>query len=101
MVAKSTSLKKSQRVGTAIFAGWTLLVFLFYYFTLNFSVEVAIYDSLISNLLLGLGCFTFGNLLAYYQPKNSPALYVLGIAFILSILIVFLTNMALQYLILD
>ena len=101
MVARSTSLKKSRRVGMSIFAGWTLLVFLFYYYNLNFSLEIAIYDSLLSNSLLGLGCFTFSNLLAYYQPKDRPALYVLGIALILSILIVFLTNMALPYIIHD
>jgi two-component system LytT family sensor kinase len=101
MVTRPISLKKTQKVGFAIFCGWTVFVGLFYYFTLNFSIRVSTYDSLVSNILLALGCFTFSNLLAYYQPKNEPALYVLGIAFILSLTIVFLTNIILQHLIAD
>jgi two-component system LytT family sensor kinase len=101
MAAKPISLKKAQKIGIAIFCGWTVFVSLFYYFTLNFNVYISAYDSVVSNILLALGCFTFSNLLAYYQPKNEPALYVLGIAFILSLFIVFLTNLILQHLILD
>jgi two-component system LytT family sensor kinase len=101
MTTRPISLKKTQKVGMAIFCGWTVFVSLFYYYTLNFNIHISVYDSLVSNILLAIGCFTFSNLLAYYQPKNEPALYVLGISFILSLLIVFLTNLILQYLILD
>lgn len=101
MATRPISLKKIQKVGLTIFCGWTIFVFLFYYFTLNFSVYISTIDSLVSNILLGLGCLTFSNLLAYYQPKNEPTVYVLGISFILSLLIVILTNLILQHLISD
>jgi two-component system LytT family sensor kinase len=101
MATRPISLKKTQRAGAAIFCGWTVFVSLFYYFTLNFNVYISAYDSLVSNILLGLACYTFSNLLAYYQPKNEPTVYVLGVAFILSLLIVFLTNLILQHLISD
>jgi two-component system LytT family sensor kinase len=101
MATRPILLKKTQKVGVVIFCGWTVFVSLFYYFTLNFNVYISAYDSLVSNILLALGCYTFSNLLAYYQPKNEPALYVLGIAFILSLFIVFLTNLILQHLIVD
>jgi two-component system LytT family sensor kinase len=101
MATRKISLKKTQKVGVAIFAGWIVFVSVFYYLTLNFSIAISIYDSLVGNILLALGCLTFSNLLAYYQPKNDPALYVLGIAFIMSLIIVFLTNLIMPYIVFD
>jgi two-component system LytT family sensor kinase len=95
------SKRKTQRIAFAIFCGWTGFIVLFYHFTLNFNISISVFDSLCCNVLLALGCMTFSNVLGYYQPKNDLTLYVLVIAFMLSLLIVFLMQLTLQHLIHD
>jgi sensor histidine kinase YesM len=94
-------MKKMQKHALLIFCCWTGFVVLFYHFTLNFNIYISVFDSVCCNILLALGCMTISNVLGYYQPKNELTLYVLVIAFILSLIIVFLTKVVLQYLIHD
>jgi two-component system LytT family sensor kinase len=101
MASRIFALKRTQRVGLAVFCIWSIFIMLFNHFILNFSADIALYDSLATNILLALGCLTLGNLLGYYQPTGERVLYAIGIAFILSLIICYLTNQILSYLISD
>jgi two-component system LytT family sensor kinase len=101
MLSRLFAFKRAQRVGVAVFGIWTSFIILFNHFILNFSLYTSISESLSANVLLALGCLTLGNLLGYYQPTRGRVFYVLGIAFILSVIICFLTNLILSYLVYD
>ena len=76
----------------------TLACGLILYFELNFSWQIALADSVISNALLAFGCVTVSNMLGYYQPKNERMLFLVLLTSAFTVLIVFLGNYGLTYL---
>ncbi|TDO24409.1 sensor histidine kinase [Pedobacter duraquae] len=101
MTTRPLSQKRIQKSAAAIFFGWTVLVALLYYYTLNFSVYISIIDSLITNGLLGFACIALSNLLGFYQPKKDVTLYTVVVAFMLSLIIIFSGNLLLEQVIRD
>jgi len=59
---------------------------------------VSVSDSLITNVLLAMGCMILSNLLGYYQPKTETILFVLVLTVMLALLITFLSNVSLNFL---
>jgi two-component system LytT family sensor kinase len=101
MISRLFAFKRVQQVSLAVFCIWTLFIILFNHFILNFNLYISGLDSLVANLLLALGCLTLANLFGYYQPTRERVFYVIGIAFILSLIICYLTSLILGFLISD
>ncbi|RZJ86714.1 MAG: sensor histidine kinase [Chryseobacterium sp.] len=62
---------------------------------------MSIIDSVVTNGLLGLACVIFSNLLGFYQPKKDVVLYTLIVAFMLSMIVIFLGKIVLEQIISD
>ncbi|WP_316785188.1 sensor histidine kinase [Pedobacter frigiditerrae] len=73
-----------------------ICAFLIYY-TLDFSWQIALADSILSNGLLAIGCITLSNMLGYYQPKNEKMLFLLLLTIVLTLVVVFLAKYGLNY----
>ena len=71
---------------------------LMFYFLLNFSWQVSLADSGITNVFLAICCIIFSNLLGYYQPKDEPILFVFAITLILAAAITFSSTFLLNLL---
>ena len=69
-------------------ACWALIL----HFVLNFSWQVALADTILSNGLLAVGCVTLSNMLGFYQPKNEKLLFVLLLTLALTFIIIYLTE---------
>eukprot|EP01136_Pigoraptor_vietnamica_P041013 Opistho-1_new@13493 len=80
---------------------WTAVCGLILYFIFNFSVQLAIADTVISNGLLAVACVILSNLLGYYQPKNERMFFLLLLTVVLTFVTVFLARFALHFLFLD
>lgn len=85
----------------ALFVGWVSAFILLFYYTLNFSLLVAVADSLITNSLLAMACIILSNTLGYYQPKNETILFVFVLTLMLAGLITFISNVSLNYMFAD
>lgn len=68
------------------------------YFILNFSWQIALVDSLISNGLLAIACITLSNMLGFYQPKNEKMFFILLLTLVFTIVIIYLSKYGLNYL---
>jgi two-component system LytT family sensor kinase len=101
MTTRPLSLKKVQQIALPILLGWTALIVSIFYFFLHFDIRVSLTDGIITNLLLASGCIVVSNILGYYQPKTQATLYVLFISIVITIVIVSLDHIILDYLIPD
>ena len=101
MTTRPLSQNYIRKTAAGIFLGWTVLVALLYHFTLNFSVYISVVDSVVTNSVLGFACIAFSTLLGYYQPKKDVTLYTILVAFMLSLIVVFLCNYLLEMVIRD
>ena len=98
MTTTPLSIKQVKIVSGIILACWMILCAFFIYFTLDFSWQIALADSMMSNGLLAIGCVIISNMLGYYQPKNERMLFLLLLTAILTGVIVFLAKYGLNYL---
>ncbi len=74
---------------------WMGACFAFLYYQLDFVLEIAIADSVVSNLLLTAACISVSNLLGYYQPKNERILFTLAATAVLTFIVVYLSKLIL------
>jgi len=101
LTIRPLSVPQIQKFAFAIFLAWVaIFVFLFYY-TLNFSLPVAVADSVITNGLLVVACIILSNLLGYYQPKNETILFILVLTLMMALTITFGSKFALNLLFVD
>jgi two-component system LytT family sensor kinase len=92
------SIKQIKVVSSVILACWIAVCTLILYYILNFSWQIALADSIISNGLLAFGCIIVSNMLGYYQPKNEKMLVLLLITALLTAVVIFATKYGLNYL---
>ncbi len=98
MTTTPLSIKQIKIVSTVILGFWIGGCALLIYYVLNFSWQVSLADSLISNGLLAIGCIILSNMLGYYQPKNEKMLFILLLTAVLTLVILFLSKYSLNYL---
>lgn len=96
----TTPLSKPQikKIASIILICWQLACAAVLYFFFNFSWQIAIADSVVSNLYLATGCIVISNMLGYYQPKNEKLLYVLLVTVVISAIIVMASKYSLTLL---
>lgn len=98
MTTTPLSIKQIKVVSSVILACWIAVCTLIIYYILNFSWQIALADSIISNGLLAFGCIVISNMLGYYQPKNEKMLVLLLITSLLTVVVIFATKYGLNYL---
>lgn len=92
MTNRPLSVRKIQKIASAIFLGWVLIFICLFYSTLNFSWTISITDSVVTNGMLALACIILSNLLGYYQPKNETIIFILALTFIMALFITFMSK---------
>jgi two-component system LytT family sensor kinase len=95
------SVPKIKLISSIILLCWMTACALILFYLFNFSWQIALIDSTLSNVLLAVGCVMISTTLGYYQPKNDKILYVLLLTAALSFIIVFLSKLGLNYLMLN
>lgn len=98
MTTTPLSIKQIKTVSSLLLLCWMGVCAYLISGQLNIDPQIAIVDSLISNGLLALGCIVLSNMLGYYQPKNSKLLFILLLTAFLAVVVVFVTDYALDYL---
>ena len=53
--------------------------------TLNIPQNLALKDSVLSNIILGLTCWIISNIFYYYRPKGTKYIYVIILCLVLSV----------------
>lgn len=101
MTTRPLSLKRVQLIALPVLLGWTALIVLVFFYIFHFNLRIAVIDSAITNGLIALGCIVISNILGYYQPRSQTTLYVLFISLLITLVIIFLDHMMLDYLIVD
>lgn len=101
MTTTPLSVKQIKIISSIILVSWIVACAAIIYFILNFSWQIALVDSIISNSLLAIGCIIISNMLGYYQPKNEKMLFILLLTALLSLVAVYLAKYALNYLFLN
>lgn len=82
-----------------ILLGWTVLTFVLFYYVLHLDLRNSSIDAAVTNILLALACIIISNILGYYQPKKQATLYVLFISLLISLILLSLNHVTLDYLI--
>lgn len=95
MTTRPLSIPEIQRISIWFLIAWIAICAALFFFYLNFSWFISITDSLISNVLLAAACISVSNILGYYQPKNNRVFYVLILAVMLTVVIVYSTKLIL------
>lgn len=98
MTTTPLSIKQIKLVSSVILTCWIAACSLIIYYILNFSWQIALADSIMSNGLLAIGCIIISNMLGYYQPKNEKILVLLIITSLLTAVVVLATKYGLSYL---
>ena len=96
----TTPLSKPQikTIAGIILLCWQVACAAVLYFFFNFSWQISVADSVVSNLCLAFGCIVISNMLGYYQPKNEKLLYVLLVTLVISAAVVMASKYALTFL---
>ena len=96
----TTPLSKPQikNVAGIILLCWQVAGAAVLYFFFNFSWQIAVADSVLSNLYLAIGCIVISNMLGFYQPKNEKLLYVLLVTLVITAAVVVASKYSLTYL---
>lgn len=96
----TTPLSKPVIKNTAglILICWQAVSAAVLYYFFNFSWQIAVADSVISNLCLALGCIVISNMLAYYQPKNQKIAYVFLVTLAITAAVVLASFYSLSFL---
>lgn len=98
MTTTPLSVKQIKLISCVILVCWIAVCALIVYNILNFSLQIALADSLLSNGLLAIACIIISNMLGYYQPKNEKIFFILLLSGLLTAIIVFATKYGLNYL---
>lgn len=101
MTTRPLSLKKVQQIAIPILLGWTALTFILLHFVLHLNLHHSGIDAAVTSLLLALACIVISNILGYYQPKKQATLYMLFISLVISLVLLSLNHVSLDYLIPD
>ncbi len=101
MTTTPLSIHQIKMVSSIILICWITACASILYFLLEFSWQIALADSTISNGLLAIGCIIISNMLGYYQPKNEKMLFILLLTAVLSFVAVYLAKYGLNFLFLD
>jgi hypothetical protein len=96
----TTPLSKPQikNVAGIILLCWQAICAAVLYFFFNFSWQIAIADSVVSNTYLAIGCIIISNMLGYYQPKKQKLPYVVLVTVVISALVVIAARYSLAFL---
>lgn len=96
----TTPLSKPQikNIAGVTLICWQVACAAVLYFFFNFSWQIAVADSVISNLYLAVGCIIVSNMLGFYQPKNEKLLYVLLVTIAISAAVVVASKYSLTFL---
>lgn len=95
MTTRPLSIPQIQRISVGFLIAWIAICAALFFFYLNFSWFISIADSLVSNILLAIACVSVSNILGYYQPKSEKVLYVLILAAMLTVVIVYVSKLIL------
>ncbi len=87
-----------KNIALLLLVFWQVLCAAVLHYFFNFSWQIAIADSLISNTILAVGCVIISNMLAYYQPKNNRFMYMFLVVIVLVAVVVFAGRYALSML---
>lgn len=98
MTTTPLSVKQIKLTAGIIFLFWEACCALILYYILNFSWQISLADSVISNSLLAFGCVIISNMLGYYQPKNEKMLFIFLLTAVLSLVVIYLAKYGLNYL---
>lgn len=101
MTTRPLSLKRVQQIAIPILLGWTALTFLLFHYVLHLDLRNSATDAAVTNVLLALACIMVSNILGYYQPKKQATLYVLFISLLISLILLSLNHVLMDYLIPD
>jgi two-component system LytT family sensor kinase len=101
MTTRPLSVKSVQQIALTILLGWTSLVVVIFFYILHLEIRTSLVDASITNSLLALGCIVISNILGYYQPRSQTTLYVLFVSLLITLVIVSLNHIVLDYLIPD
>ena len=96
----TTPLSKPQikTIACIILLCWQAASAAVLYFFFNFSWQISLADSIISNSYLAIGCIIISNMLGFYQPKNEKLLYVLLVTLVISAAVVVASKYSLTFL---
>jgi two-component system LytT family sensor kinase len=84
-----------KSIACLVLVFWQALCAVTLHYLFNFSWQIAIADSVITNSILAVGCVIISNMLAYYQPKNNRFMYVFLVVMVLAVVVVFAGRYAL------
>ncbi len=101
MTTRPLSLKKVQQIAIPILLGWTALTFILFHLVLHLNLHHSATDAAVTSLMLALACVVISNILGYYQPKKQATLYMLFISLVISLVLLSLNHVSLDYLIPD
>ena len=98
MTTTPLSISQTKTVAGISLICWEVLCASIFYYCLNFSWQISVADSVLSNTLLAIGCIILSNMLGYYQPKKDKILFLLLLIVALTSAVVFLSKYGLNYL---
>lgn len=98
MTITPLSVKQIKLSCSVMLASWMGICALLIYYALNFSWQIAVADSIVSNGLLAAGCVVISNMLGYYQAKNERLVFILILTTMLTAVVVILAKYSLNYL---
>lgn len=98
MTTTPLSVSQIKIASAAMLIIWMAVCGLILYFVFNFSIQIAIADTIISNGLLAIACVILSNMLGYYQPKNERMFFLLLLTVVLTFVTVFFARYALHFL---
>ncbi len=98
MTTTPLSIQQIKLVSSIILGCWIVACASTIYYCLNFSWQIAVADSILSNGLLAAACIILSNMLGYYQPKKEKILFLFLLTGVLTAVVVLVANYGLSYL---
>ncbi|MEJ5995459.1 histidine kinase [Pedobacter sp. Du54] len=98
MTTTPLSVRQIKLVSSIILLCWVGIYAYLIFDVADFNWQIALADSLINNGILAIACIILSNMLGYYQPKNERMFSLLLLTAVLTFIVVFLTDYALNYL---
>ena len=101
MTTTPLSIQRIKIVSSITLACWMAGCAAIIYYVVDFDLQIALVDSVISNGLLAICCIIISNMLGYYQPKNEKMLFIILITAVLSFVVIYAGKYALEYIFSD
>lgn len=98
MTITPLSVRQVKIVSSIFLICWMVVCAYLIDYSLTVNWQISVIDSLVSNGLLAAGCIVLSNMLGYYQPKRERILFIMLLTAILTAVVVFLAQTALDYL---